>query len=404
MTKFKLDSIPSPLSKVSFVAICISLSSALIFADDKNELNWWPKFTNKPVVQNPQKTEYLSRFAADGIRWKPELNETSITQTISSVSDAGLSAIYLDVFSNGETLIPSMVFPQKNDAVGTDWLSLICQKAHEKNIKVHAWVQVLCWKDSSHSIMQTTHTLISQSDDLLDTNAEGSILNPTNTDIYVTPSSEVVTDKLTVLLQEICAYDIDGINLDSLNYNPYIESGYNTLAVAEFKQANNITEIDFLPSTDDPDLWDKWKQFRQDKLTSLTEQLVSVVKDSQFQTSAPLPLSVCIYPSPLHNRNTSYVYQAWQDWLDTGLIDFSTPLCHAAGLSDLERQLREMRSFHQQRDIICIPDLDITENTTPHPLLIDQKKVLNNVGFRFAILRGKIDNLLKQKSESLARN
>lgn len=334
----------------------------------------------------------------NGVWVQPELNETSITLMLQNLREWNIRTLYLDVFRSGETLFPSQTFSQRSDATDRDWLAYIVEKAHDEGIGVHAWTQTLCWTEPD-GYFSSSAAILQEHPDWIDLNAEGNPFDGKTLARYVSPAVPEVQEALVSLATELCAYEIDGINLDAIAYNHRADMGYNPAAIAGFIAETGVDPTEIKRNMAKDSDWMRWTIYREDKLTSLVERLSEQCRTASTIAGRRIALSVIVQPGYEQSRGANPRYQHWSEWVRQGIVDATTPGCFEGDLPGLERQLWEIRSIHMGSPVACVPGfmLDFAvqqpvralvfvnpmENRESHPSLVDQRRLLRNAGFQF---------------------
>ncbi len=318
----------------------------------------------------------------DGVWWRPELDETSITQVMINLNEWKIPNLYVDVFRSGETLFPSAVFPQRTEAADRDWFGYIIAEAHKHNIRVHAWAQVLCWQDPdaesapSHPLLAAHPGWMETADDEMGSEGKSSAR-------LVSPGVPEVRTSLLALTQEICRYSVDGLNLDSVSYDPQVDTGYNLVVGESFKNLYGVNPLNLKPDLDDDSEWMAWVSFREDKLTSLVQLMADQARLAGEAADRRILLSVNVHPVYEETRGQNPAYQHWGQWVERGLVDATIPQCFSPDLPGLEKQLWQVRSVHMGTETACLPGLLLDESTTnSHPSLREQQRLLKSAGFK----------------------
>lgn len=352
-----------------------------------------------PLTDLPTTGPLQAADLGDGVWLRPDLNVTSITLALDNLSSWGVRNVYVDVFRSGETLHASSVFPQRPAARDFDWLTLIIDEAHRRGIRVHGWMQSLCWHEGA-PLRVTSDTLISRHPEWADRARDGEPFTGKSLSVYVNPAVPEVSERLATLTLELCRYPLDGINLDAIQYNERADMGYHPAAVQAFR-----LEEDVAPAFIEPDMakgsdWMRWTMYREDKLTSLVERLSELVRSESDRQDRRIVLSALVQPGYEQTRGVNTRYQNWGAWVRAGLLDATTPGCFNGSLPGLEKQLWEIRSIHMGADAACIPGFmldnigpratvsgaDTPLATDAHPSLADQKRLLRSAGFQFCTL------------------
>jgi len=178
--------------------------------------------------------------------------EDIIAQMIENVEDFGLNTVilqvrpFMDAIYNSNIFLSSQtVVNKEGDPLKIDILKEVLNKAHEKGIKVHAWV-------NPYRIRNTVdkETLNKKSPYYKWLNTTNIEINETG--IYLNPASqEVLNLILEGILELVKNYDIDGIvyddyfypsnTIDLDNYDKYIQN--NPKIPIEKYRINNINKL-----------------------------------------------------------------------------------------------------------------------------------------------------------------
>ena len=185
--------------------------------------------------------EYLSNFQGNSIT----INKAKINKMIDNIVFYNFNTIILHVSPFSDAIYNSQIFPYSSTLTGEegknpgfDYLEYFIKIAHQKNIKIHAWInpyrissqkkiETLSNKNPSNKFLNTEHISI------------------TDKGIYYDPTSELVKDLILNQVRELIKnYSIDGIhfddyfyidyNIDNFEYQKYIENGGN-LSLKEYR-------------------------------------------------------------------------------------------------------------------------------------------------------------------------
>ncbi len=169
---------------------------------------------------------------------------------ILDAKDFGCNTLIVQVRPFCDALYKSDIFPESHVLSGTqgektdyDALEYICKTAHEKGLKVHAWINP--YRVSSSG----TPKLLSDNNPYV---KDKSIGFETDSGIYLNPAKESVRKLIVAGVEEIVRnYDVDGIQFDDYFYptdcGNFDEKDFN----AYRESVNNITKAMYL---------DQWRQ------------------------------------------------------------------------------------------------------------------------------------------------
>ena len=213
----------------------------------------YAKYNNKKIVDEEIRgvyisyLEYLNHFCGNS----KKINQTKIKKMIDNIEANNLNTIFLHVSPFSDRIYESDIFPYSYTLTGVegknpgfDYLEYFIKIAHQKNIKVHAWINP--YRVSFKNI-----------NSISDNNPAKKLINTTSImidkkGIYYNPSSEIVKDLIIRQVEEIIdKYDIDGIhfddyfyiqdNIDNIEYNNYKNNG-GELSLKEYR-LNNVNDL-----------------------------------------------------------------------------------------------------------------------------------------------------------------
>ena len=139
---------------------------------------------------------------------------------------------------------------------------------------------------------------------------------------FLDPANPEFVDFLLKLINEITTkYNVDGVNIDYVRYpniskeNLNNQWGYTQYAREEFNLTYGIDPIEIQPRSS---MWDKWCDYRKNKITSYIEQ---VSKNLSYRK---IMLSAVIFPDYKVSLQTKF--QDWTNWADKCYLNALTPL------------------------------------------------------------------------------
>ena len=222
------------------------------------------------------------------------------------------------------------VIPQRKEFQGWDPLKVWIEEAHKRNIKVHVWFQTF-YTGNENISLNPAHVLSVHPEwaNLQRKNYASEKPMPSKSEhngYFLDPANPDVQKYLTALLTEVVQnYSPDGINIDYIRYPAslptsfpdYINStwGYTQFARNEFKNIYGKDPVEL--SLEDP-LWQKWIEYRQNKVSGFVSGLRNIVKDRKIM------LSKVIFPDL--GEGPIVKIQNWKQWGDNCYVDAFTPL------------------------------------------------------------------------------
>jgi len=270
----------------------------------------------------------------------------SIDKFIDFADRNGFTDLFVQVRGRGDAFYKSAIVclaPAIQDH-NFDPLKYTLEKAHLKNIKVHAWLNMyLLWtsgerpSDNNHLVNQHSEWCAVDVDDLKKNN---------NTEIYLSPLVPDVNKYLVGIVKELVElYHVDGIHLDYIRY-PKQSYDYNEVGRKRFidiygvdpilLSASNGSYFSRMAAENIECMLEKWSNFRRDAITELIVDIRSVI----ITTRKPILLSVAVKPDPFNARHL--FYQDWENWLKNDYLDFAVPMNYTKNDGQFEQTLSKI--------------------------------------------------------------
>lgn len=280
-------------------------------------------------------------------------SEAEVERTLDEMKELGVNTIFLETFFHGKTIFPSEImksygFESQNRIFrGYDPLSCWVRGAHKRNMKLHIWFQSFYIgnklpQEDAYNILAVRPMWGNR------TKAKSEQSEPVahiseHRGYFIDPANPEVVDFLTKLILEICAkYDIDGVNLDYVRYplsakassSNYEASnwGYTPYAREEFKKIYGVDPVDIKANTS---MWNKWDNYRQERITKYVASIKDALKDRGIVLSA---VAFPDYKSSLETKQ-----QNWQRWSAYNYVDALTPLILTADYNLADSMLNEFK-------------------------------------------------------------
>ena len=272
-----------------------------------------------------------------GIWLRPtERNESEIQKTISKLSDAGITDIFLETYFHGKTIYPSKyledcgVISQREEFIGFDPLEIWIKEAHKRNMKIHIWFETF-YVGNEKPNSNPKHVLNIYpswaNKRLYNYDSEEPVPSLSEHNGYfLDPSNIQVQAYLTGILKEIITnYNPDGINLDYIRYPQTVEPiypnytqmnwGYTENARNDFKSIYGIDPIKIKYGTTQ---WRNWSIYRQNQVTKFVAKIKRITEEKN------ITLTAVVFPDLEKCKTTKM--QNWQVWSMNDFIDGLTPL------------------------------------------------------------------------------
>lgn len=265
--------------------LLVIISIVAFFLVDATVILAKKKDNNVKVVDNEIRgiyisyLEYLNHFMGNS----KIVNQTKIDKMIDRINENNLNTIFLHVSPFSDSIYESKLLPYsytlsgvEGSNPGFDYLDYFIKKAHQKNIKVHAWINP--YRVSFNSNL----------DSLSDKNPAKKLVNTSSVmisknGIYYNPASEIVKNLIVRQVEEI----IDKYNVDGVHFDDYFYINDNIDEVEYVNYKNNGGELSL-------------KEYRLNNTNDLIKEVYKTIKER----NAKVLFSI----APDGNINNNYIY------------------------------------------------------------------------------------------------
>jgi len=305
--------------------------------------------------------------------WSSGFESASATSTmVNYAASSNVNAIMPEVRLRGDAYYASTLEPPGTGVApspaGYDSLADCIAKAHPLGIEVHPWVVTYRIWTTTTGPGHTTpeHLWWTHGPGNTDPAQDWMMYSDTGAWDYsgtvsLDPGHPAVQDYLvTVFMDIVNRYDVDGLNLDYLRY-PGTNWGYNPASVqrfnAEYGRSGN-------PSPGDT----TWQNWRRDQITNLVKRLYLEIKAVKPQVK----LSADVWNS-WSTGNATYL-QDWNSWMQNHWIDFVHPMLYTSNNTTYHGWLDDAVNRQYGRHVYPLVDasLGITANVLPQIDLVRQ--------------------------------
>ncbi|HAF06922.1 MAG: hypothetical protein XD76_1712 [candidate division TA06 bacterium 32_111] len=297
---------------------------------------------------------YLFSFEIKGVwvtRWELYSPE-KIESIVDSLSIANVTDAYVQVYGSGFAFFNSEIAPVRYKDF--DPLEIFIEKAHSKNIKVHAWINLLYMWDRREMVDDQKHILKRYPTSVLVDDKNISLLDYSLEMIkerniegfYVSPSSDIVKDYILFLIDEVLLnYNVDGIHLDysrfpgkEFVYDIFLRSNFIQKFLVDPFEIRSENSFKLFGEKGVNALLNEWQNFPKDELKSLIKDIYFLVKsrNPNIQLSSAVIADVDIA--------SSNFYQNWWEWLNEGFIDYVIIMAYSPSISVLKKQLDKIQN------------------------------------------------------------
>tara|TARA_B100000989_G_scaffold211936_1_gene160932 strand:+ start:160 stop:1302 length:1143 start_codon:yes stop_codon:yes gene_type:complete len=253
-----------------------------------------------------------------------------IDEVIQFAENNNYNVLFVQIRGRGDAYYSSKLVPRTHLLKSNEFdpLQYILKKVKNKNIKIHAWMNVYYLWSSSQKPFQNDHLLLNHPEwldnntpDFIDVenilkltkrnkkaNGEGFYLAPTHPEV-----DAHLQNVVTELLQN---YQLDGIHFDYIRYHMF-GWGMNPIGLKSF--LNHSSTMPGLPSLSLQNK-PKFSDFKKSAISKFLEK--SSIRIRAYQPNCMI--SAAVKPN-LKSAHKNFG-QEWDLWLDKGYIDRAVPM------------------------------------------------------------------------------
>ncbi len=262
-----------------------------------------------------------------------------VRQIMADAKSAGVTDVYFQVRGQGDALYRSRLEPWSELLLtngrtdpGFDPLAVAIEAAHQRGMRLHAWVNVMAlWKGTAPP-RDPRHPYHARPDwRLYDTEGHPQPLN----DHYVcfNPLRESARQHIIAVIGDITSrYPVDGVHLD---YIRFISDRFDATAgypadPLSHKRFHAATGLDAKDNPED------YNRYIAGRITSLVEAIGRRVK----ATRPTATLSAAVWRNPTIARDR--YQQDYELWLKRGLLDAAMPMAYTTDDQQFDADLRQV--------------------------------------------------------------
>ncbi len=283
-------------------------------------------FTPDPRLQPPPPLrEFRGVWVATvyNIDWpsRPGLSaaqqQAEMISLLNRAAGLRLNAVIFQVRPMADALYKSRIEPwsayltgEMGKSPGYDPLAFAVQEAHRRGLELHAWFNPYRAKTPSQKSVSSKHL----------TRSKPSVVRRAGKNLWLDPTSSFVRERMiTVVMDVVKRYDVDGIHIDDYFY-PYPDSG----GGAGFDDNSNWNTYRKKGGKLSRDDW------RRDHVNRLVRELYSAIKRSKPQVKfgvSPFGIWKPGYPSNVEGKLDAHgeLYADSRRWLHEGWLDYISP-------------------------------------------------------------------------------
>jgi len=284
------------------------------------------------------------------------VSRSSIDMAIESAVNGGFRTLFVQAVGRGDAFYPSKILPSSELLSGEtdlDPLEYFIDQAHERDLEVHVWINLLYAWSSQKRPVSTDHVINSHPEWLVvrhgdlphERSRPDDFDRNRESDLFLSPTLPGVRSYLTAVVEEILTRSpVDGIHLDYVRY-PSKDSGFGSYPRVLFSAIYGIDPVDIFtgqkranspqnnPATQH--LETEWFRWRSQQLTELVAQIRKIQKIK----SPDGILSAAVIPDPA--RAYEVYGQDWPGWINKGLVDIIVTMSYSTSKKTVLGQARE---------------------------------------------------------------
>lgn len=296
----------------------------------------------------------------------------AIRRMVSSASANGFNTLFVQVRGRGDAYfndgIELRAVALTRQPAGFDPLAETLRQAHERGLRVHAWVNVNLVSSATalppgrdHVIYEHPEWLMvprelapdlaaidPRSPEYLGRLARWTRANAARVEgLYVSPLHPDANAHSAAIVADLASrYALDGVHFDYIRY-PGADFDYSRTALDRFKSevrrglpAAERARVDQLEAVNPfayPDEFaTEWRLFRQSQLTALVTRLRTSVKAARPTAM----VSAAVVPDV--DQALRETLQDWRTWLDNGFLDALCPMAYTTEPAQFARQIADV--------------------------------------------------------------
>ncbi len=248
----------------------------------------------------------------------------SIDEVLAFANKNGFNHIFAQVRGRGDAYYNSKIVP-KSHLVEADFdpLDYLLKTNKNKNIKIHAWINIYYLWSSKTFPAQRNH-LLYERPEWIDRNQNESYIkeqiylrnkNQLKIDgegFYLAPTNPKVNKYLIDVVDELSKdYKIDGIHYDYIRFHNS-NYGHNEKGLSEFSRTSSDNH------NDNGDIL--FSQFKRNSITMFVKEASKNIK----LNSRDIIISAAVKPN-IYNAKLLF-FQEWDLWLSAGYLDWVVPM------------------------------------------------------------------------------
>lgn len=258
-------------------------------------------------------------------------SKENIDEAVELLDILGFNSIFVVVWNKAMTTYPSSIMKNltgieiDTNFKGRDPLKELIDAAHKRNIKVFAWFEF----GFSSSYKENGGIILSKKPEWAAKDQKGNLVTKNGFEWMNGFHPEVQNFLLSLIMEVVRNYDVDGIQGDDRLPALPSEAGYDDYTINLFKSQHNNQAP---PNDYKDEYWVKW---RANLLTDFMQRIYDSVKT--FNPDLIVSMAPSIYP-----WSKEEYLQDWPEWMRRGLVELIIPQVYRYNIEDYTFALNEI--------------------------------------------------------------
>jgi uncharacterized lipoprotein YddW (UPF0748 family) len=283
------------------------------------------------------------------------VSPAEVDRVVDEAQRAGFNTLFVQVRGRGDAYYASRETPRspllRGQPADFDPLARLIQRAHERGIEVHAWVNALLVAGfamplpAGHAVeehpewlmvpKQAAHAALGAKPAGLAALIRRAAANDPDVEgYYLSPSVPGVAEVLESAVREIVrGYPVTGLHLDFIRY-PGPDYDWSRAALEGFARAAGRAGDPLAGPVADPG---GWERYRRETLTALAERLARGAR----AVRPGLLISAAVVPDQAMAIRSRF--QDWPEWLARGVLDAVCPMAYTVDSRVFRQQVAEAK-------------------------------------------------------------
>jgi len=295
-----------------------------------------PSFGYGKDKDRPAKGTWVTCFSEKKVLYSKE----SALELIKFCRKKGLDEVYLQFYRNGQAYYDTKLGDRSKyetmlKASGTDAIDYLLKEAKRCDIKIFAWVNILCvGKNKNADIVKKFGNSVLTRDQYSRVSMRTEDVNESDKyylrdeQLFLEPGDPRVSEYMAPVIDEIITRypDLAGAHFDYVRYpypvpflprssfNKYgLTYGYGEENVKRFKEKTGLDPLSMPDNNENSLIWDDWKR---SQVTNLVDKLAKNIKNKY----PGMIVSCAVLPSVETAFSASF--QDWPGWLENATVDY----------------------------------------------------------------------------------